>query len=89
MRSNGNFTPLYDFSDDLMDLIYEVYEIEVPKCYNYLTRTGCAGCPYGHNVETELSLIPDAQRYHAIKFFKESYDVFGVNYNDIQLTLDL
>ena len=47
------------------------------------------GCPYGRNVETELSLIPDAQLYHAVKFFKESYDVLGVNYNDIQLTLNL
>lgn len=89
MRTNGNFTPLYDFSDDLMDLIYDVYKIEVPKCYNYLKRSGCAGCPYGRNVETELSLIPEAQRYHAIKFFKESYDVLGVNYKEIQLSLNL
>lgn len=85
----GKFTPLYDFSDDLMDLIYDVYDIEIPKCYNYLSRTGCAGCPYGRNTEIELGLIPDGQRKHAIDFFKESYDVLGVNYTDIQLSLDL
>lgn len=89
LHKSGNFTPIYDFSDDLMDLIYEVYDIEVPKCYNYLCRTGCAGCPYGRNTENELSLIPEAQRKHTIAFFKESYDVKGVNYTDIQLTLDL
>lgn len=89
LHKSGNFTPLYDFSDDLMDLIYEVYEIEIPKCYNYLTRTGCGGCPYGRNTEIELGLMPDGQRKQAIKFFKESYDVLGVNYEDIQLSLDL
>lgn len=89
MTKQGKFTPLYDFSDELMDLIYEVYEIEIPKCYNYLSRTGCAGCPYGRNTEIELGLIPDGQRQHAIKFFKESYDVLGVNYTDIQLSLYL
>lgn len=89
LHNSGNFTPLYDFSDELMDLIYEVYNIEIPKCYNYLSRTGCAGCPYGRNTEIELGLIPDGQRQHAIEFFKESYDVLGVNYTDIQLSLDL
>ena len=89
LRMNGNFTPLYDFSDDLMDLIYRVYNIEVPKCYNYLKRTGCAGCPYGRNTEVELSLIPEAQRKHTVMFFKESYDVLGVNYTEIQETLPL
>ena len=89
LQKSGNFTPLYDFSDELMDLIYDVYGLEVPKCYNYLERTGCAGCPYGYHCEDELSLLSDAQRKHTIEFFKESYDVKGINYNDIQLTLDL
>lgn len=89
LRKSGNFTPIYDFSDDLIDLIYEVYGIEIPKCYNYLNRTGCAGCPYGRNTEIELGLIPDAQRKQAIKFFKESYDVLGIDYENIQLSLRL
>lgn len=89
LHANGAFTPLYDFSDELMDLIYEVKQIEIPGCYTYLSRTGCGGCPYGRNVETELSLMPELQRQKAIEFFKESYDVLGVNYKNIQMTLKL
>lgn len=87
LKRNGDFTPLFDFSDELVDLIYDVYQIDIPECYNYLQRTGCAGCPYGRNTETELSLLPDGQRNHAIRFFKESYDVLGVNYNELQMTM--
>lgn len=87
LRANGNFTPLYDFSDLLIDTIYEVYNIEIPSCYTYLPRTGCAGCPYGRNCETELSLLPEAQRKQAVKYFKESYDVKHVNYNNLQMTM--
>ena len=87
LRANGNFTPLYDFSDLLIDTIYEVYNIEVPSCYTYLPRTGCAGCPYGRNCETELSLLPEPQRKQAVKYFKESYDVKHVNYNNLQMTM--
>lgn len=89
LQKSGDFTPLYDFSDELVELIYEVYQIEIPKCYYYLSRTGCAGCPYGRNTETELGLIPDGQRKHTIEFFKESYDVLGINYTDIQLPMML
>lgn len=86
LKKNGDFTPLYDFSDDLIDLIYRVYDIEIPQCYAYLARTGCGGCPYGRNTELELSLMSDGQRKQAVKFFKESYDVLGVDYNNIQLS---
>ena len=89
LHGNGSFTPIYDFTDELIDLIYRVYGIDIPNCYNYLQRTGCAGCPYGRNTEVELSLIPDGQRKHTIEFFRESYDVLGVDYENIQLSLDL
>lgn len=89
LQKNGNFAPLYDFTDELVDLIYEVYQIPIPKCYYYLERTGCAGCPYGRNTETELSLIPEVQRKHTIEFFKESYDVLGVNYREVQMSMKL
>ena len=89
LQKNGDFAPLYDFSDDLIDLIYEVYQIEIPRCYCYLSRTGCAGCPYGRNTETELGLIPDGMRKHIIEYFRESYDVLGVNYKEIQLSIEV
>ena len=84
LKKNGDFTPIYDFSDKLMDDIYEAYGIEIPECYKYLTRTGCAGCPYGKNVNTELSLLPRLQRMNAIKYFKESYDAKGIDYEYFQ-----
>lgn len=80
----GNFTPLYDFSDVLIDSIYDAYDIEIPKCYTYVSRTGCAGCPYGRNCESELALLPELQQRAAIKYFKESYDVKGIEYVNIQ-----
>ena len=86
LTASGNFTPLYDFSDELMDGLYKEYNIEIPKCYTYLSRTGCGGCPYGRNtgIETELAMLPRLQRIQTIKFFKESYDVLGIDYNNIQ-----
>ena len=84
MTAKGNFTPLYDFSDELIDGLYQEYGIAIPKCYNYLSRTGCGGCPYGRNTETELALLPRLQRINAVKYFRESYDVLGVDYNNIQ-----
>lgn len=84
LTAKGNFTPLYDFSDELIDGIYSEYGIEIPNCYNYLSRTGCGGCPYGRNTETELALLPRLQRLNTVKYFRESYDVLGVDYNNIQ-----
>ena len=80
LQKNGNFTPIYDFSDELMDAIYAAYDIEIPDCYNIVTRTGCAGCPYGRNCEKELGLLPELQRNAVIKYFKESYDIKGIDY---------
>ena len=87
LTSIGNFTPLYDWTDEMVDLVYRVYQIPIPECYQYLGRTGCAGCPYGRHIETELSLLPDLQRKASIDFFHESYDVLGVDYNNIQQTM--
>lgn len=84
LRKSGNFTPIYDFSDELMDAIYEAYEIEVPRCYTYIHRSGCAGCPYSRNCEPELALLPELQRKAAVKYFKESYDVKHINYQNLQ-----
>lgn len=87
LTSIGQFTPLYDWTDEMIDLVYRVYQIPIPECYQYLERTGCAGCPYGRHIETELSLLPELQRKASIDFFRESYDVKGVNYNNIQQTM--
>lgn len=75
------FTPIYDLSDELLDKIYVQHNIEIPKIYEHVCRTGCMGCPYGsykHDTEKELALINENQRKFVCKYFKESYEVLGI-----------
>lgn len=83
------FTPLHDLTDELLDKIYKKYNIEIPKVYNYVYRTGCMGCPYGSykgDTEKELQLLNDNQLKFVIEYFKESYKVLGIDTN-IQTTI--
>lgn len=89
MKKNGDFTPIYDFSDKLIETVYKAYDIEIPRVYQYVQRTGCAGCPYGRNCERELALLPRLQQMNTIKYFKESYDAKGIDYVDLQMCLEL
>lgn len=87
---NKKFTPLHDLSDELLDEIYKKYNIEIPKVYNHIKRTGCMGCPYGSykgDTKKELDLLNDRQRQFVIKYFKESYKVLGIDTSK-QLTID-
>ena len=71
-------------SDELLEKIIKKYNIEVPKVYQYVSRTGCIGCPYGSykgDTEKELSLINDNQRKFVCEYFKESYEVLGIKEN--------
>lgn len=75
------FTPLWDLSDELLDKIYEQYNIEIPRVYDYVCRTGCMGCPYGsykHDTEKELKLLNEKQRQFVCGYFKESYEILGI-----------
>lgn len=85
--SDKKFTPLWDLSDELMNKIYKKYNIELPKVYEYTTRTGCMGCPYGsykHDTEKELMLINNAQFNFVTEYFKESYEVLGIDIDRIR-----
>ena len=76
------FTPLYDLTDELLDQIYKKYNIEIPKVYSSICRTGCMGCPYGTykgDTEKELLLINDNQFKFVCEYFKESYKVLGID----------
>lgn len=75
------FVPLHDLSDDLLNKIYEKYNIEIPSVYQHICRTGCMGCPYGsykHDTEKELALLNDNQLKFVCEYFKESYAVLGI-----------
>ena len=76
------FTPIHDLSDELLNKIYKKYNIEIPKVYEKICRTGCMGCPYGsykHDTEKELALINQNQYKFVTEYFKESYEVLGIN----------
>ena len=76
------FTPIHDLSDELLEAIIQKYNIEVPKVYKHISRTGCMGCPYGSrygDTEKELSLINENQKKFVCEYFKESYKVLGIN----------
>ena len=75
------FTPIWDLTDDLEDKIYEKYNIEIPKVYKYIKRTGCMGCPYGSwkgDTKKELKVLNDKQKKFICEYFKESYKVLGI-----------
>lgn len=75
------FTPIHDLTDELLEKIYEKYNIEIPEVYNHICRTGCMGCPYGHykhDTEKELALLNDNQLKFVSEYFKESYEVLGI-----------
>ena len=80
LRTNGNFTPIFDFSDTLIDAIYEAYGIEIPRIYEAVSRTGCGGCPYSRNCRKELQYLPELQRQKTIDYFRESYEVKGISH---------
>lgn len=82
--SDKKFTPLWDLTNETENLIYEKYHIEIPPIYKQVTRTGCMGCPYGSwkkDTEKELALLDDNQRNFVCEYFKESYEVLGINTN--------
>jgi hypothetical protein len=50
------------------------------------------GCPYGSwkkETQKELQLITPQQRKFVCEYFKESYEVLGIDYKNIQFMLDL
>ena len=47
------FTPIWDLSDELLDEIYEKYNIEIPKVYEHIQRTRM----YGVSVSEAISTI--------------------------------
>lgn len=85
-QKDGTFTPLWDITQEMMDAIYDRYDIEIPSIYQEIDRTGCMGCPYAPkiNTEKELRLVTKAQRKFLGEYFKESYEVLGIDIESIK-----
>lgn len=86
LTKTKKFTPLWDMTDEIENEIYKRYNIEMPEVYNHIERTGCMGCPYGsyrHRTERELKLLNDSQKKFVCEYFKESYEVLGIDINEI------
>ena len=66
-----------EFITDVCDLL----DIEIPKIYSKVCRTGCMGCPYGsykHDTEKELAVLNKNQYNFVCNLFKESYEALGI-----------
>lgn len=73
------YRPLFWFLDQDKKEYDEHYGLTHSDCYEVwgMKRTGCAGCPFGKNFETELAL---AEKYEP-NFHRAMLKVFGKSYD--------
>lgn len=87
-QKNGKFTPIHDCSEELMNQIYRVYQIELPDIYKYVNQTGCSGCPYGiglKHTELELSLMTKQKKKYVLSLFEQAYRIRGLNIDQLSI----
>lgn len=74
----GNYRPIFWYSDEDRRTYEKAFDVKHSDCYcKYgLDRTGCAGCPFGKNFETELEIY----RIHEPKLYKAINKIFGDSY---------
>ncbi len=73
-----NYRPLFWYLNSDKADYEKAYGIIHSRCYSEygLKRTGCAGCPFGRNMEEELSIIA---KYEP-KLYKAVNNIFGESY---------
>lgn len=73
-----NYRPLFWYKNNDKDCYDVAYTIEHSRCYTEygLKRTGCAGCPFGRDLEYELEII---EKYEP-KLYKAVNNIFGNSY---------
>lgn len=74
-----NYRPIFWFSEKDKEIYEKCFGVTHSDCYTCwgMTRTGCAGCPFGSGFETELELIENNEPnlYRAVNnIFRHSYD---------------
>lgn len=79
--ANGvdEYRPIFWYKNEDKEYYEKAFNITHSKCYTEygLTRTGCAGCPFGRDFEKEIEIIKEHEPklYNAVnKIFKDSYD---------------
>lgn len=72
------YRPIFWYLSDTKKTYEDHYEIEHSKCYTEygLKRTGCAGCPYGRNLDVELEIM---QKYEP-SLYKAVNNIFADSY---------
>lgn len=78
-EDHDNYRPIFWFSDEDKKIYENAFEVTHSDCYSKygMTRTGCAGCPFGSGFENELATVQenDPKLYVAIcNIFKNSYE---------------
>lgn len=77
-ESWDNYRPIFWYSDDDKELYEKIFCVKHSDCYcKYgLSRTGCAGCPFGKDFENELAVIKEYEP----KLYKAVNNIFGASY---------
>lgn len=75
----NEYRPIFWYLNDTKRKYEDAYDVTHSACYTEygLTRTGCAGCPFGKDFEKELEIIEkyEPKLYKAVnKIFGESYE---------------
>ena len=77
--SHDNYRPIFWFTESDKQIYEKCFNVIHSDCYHVwgMTRTGCAGCPFGSGFEDELELIinNEPKLYKAVaKIFHNSYE---------------
>lgn len=72
------YRPLFFWRDEDKLQYKEHYNIVFSDCYEkwHMSRTGCAGCPFGSRFEEELGII---EKYES-KLYRAVNNIFGKSY---------
>lgn len=72
------YRPIFLYLADTKKIYEEHYGVQHSKCYSEygLMRTGCAGCPYGRDLESELAAMEE----YETKLFKAVNNIFKDSY---------
>jgi 3'-phosphoadenosine 5'-phosphosulfate sulfotransferase (PAPS reductase)/FAD synthetase len=73
-----NYRPIFYYTDKDKAEYEQLFNVVHSECYTKygLTRTGCAGCPFGKDFEKELVIIQE----HEPQLYKAVNAIFGESY---------